>query len=110
LKIVNTDSFDYINAEVVRDYKELKITWDIVSQPRSTWDWIGIFKTGEPNHQYIYSTYVSPTKTSFTWKISGFIPGPYEVRYFSNSLGKYTDFRKSPSFQLDRHLYSSVTY
>jgi len=99
LEIKNTDIM-----EVRVDSGEkgnIVVTWDIVSQPKSSWDWIGIFEYGASNNSYMCSSYVNMTKNEVSLPKSNLKPGlSYEARYFSNKLGKYTDFRKTEPFHI----------
>jgi len=89
--IQNTDS---INA--IYNNGDITVTWDIHSQPHTKWDWVGIFKVGAANNDYVIFKYVEPNSNTTT--IQNIPSGTYEARYFSSKVGKYTDFRKSSTF------------
>jgi len=95
ISIQNTDS-----VNVMVDGHIVKVSWDIYSQTKTAWDWVGIFEEGSDNHTYLMCQYVDP-KTD----VLVFQPVPsgkkYEARYFSSKVGKYVDFRKSPVFTIN---------
>jgi len=95
ISIQNTDS-----VNVMVDGHIVKVSWDIYSQTKTAWDWVGIFEEGSDNHTYLICQYVDP-KTD----VLVFQPVPsgnkYEARYFSSKVGKYVDFRKSPVFTIN---------
>lgn len=86
---------DWVKAEVAGGL--VAVSWDIHSQPRSPWDWVGIFRVGAPSNKYYAYKYIDTSSCALTFEVPT-EPGEYEARYFSNNLGKYTDFRKSRSF------------
>jgi len=93
IQIQNTDT---ITATVGNGI--ITVTWDIYSQPQTSWDWIGIFEEGAPNTTYLMFKYVDVNTN-----VAIFQPIPtsgkrYEARYFSSKVGKYVDFRKSTPF------------
>jgi hypothetical protein len=92
IHIQNTDSITAIlnNGTVT-------VTWDIHSQPHTTWDWVGIFEEGAPNTNYLIFKYIDVNSNIAVFP--GIPTGRrYEARYFSSKVGKYVDFRKSPIF------------
>lgn len=88
---------DVVTAEIASGV--LTVSWTIHSQPRSTWDWVGIFPKSAPNHKYLAFKYVDPASSALVFDVPK-EHGVYEARYFSNALGKYTDFRKSREFHI----------
>jgi len=92
---------DFIKVTLDGNY--VNVSWDIISQPKSSWDWIGIFQCGESNKNYLYSSYIPPLKNTIIWEPESTIKsGLYEARYFSDKLGKYTTFKISTSFELNK--------
>jgi len=92
-EIINNDTLE---ANIDEPNGQIIIKWEIGSHIVSSWDWIGIFETGQPNTKYIYSSYVLTTINQIRIPIMSIPPGSYEARYFSHSLGKYSDFLTSP--------------
>lgn len=88
---------DVVTAEIASGV--LTVSWSIHSQPRSTWDWVGIFAKGAANTKYIAFKYIDSTSSALFFDVPK-DHGVYEARYFSNALGKYVDFRKSKEFQI----------
>lgn len=73
------------------------VTWDIHSQPKSGWDWVGLFPVGTTNTKYLAYKYIDVNTNSTFFEVPT-QHGEYEVRYFSAALGKYVDFRKTKIF------------
>jgi len=92
IEIPNTDS-----VTTAVDKGVITVTWDIHSQPHTSWDWVGIYKPGTTNNtNYVDYKYVDGTAKVLVFSVKE--PGEYEARYFSSRLGRYTDFRKSIVF------------
>jgi len=111
----HVENTDWVKAEVTPGL--VAVSWDIHSQPKSTWDWVGIFRVGASNHQYVSYKYVLPDSSALVRSNSIRVvamlahthpqtfdapkePGDYEVRYFSYHVGTYADFRKSAPFKI----------
>jgi hypothetical protein len=92
--VPNTDS---VTAEIASGI--LTVTWSIHTQQKSSWDWVGIFAKGSPNTKFVSYKYIDPTANALVFEVPR-EHGTYEARYFSNSLGKYVDFRKSKEFNI----------
>jgi len=92
ISIQNTDS---VNAVV--NNGTVTVTWDIHSQPQTSWDWVGIFEVEASNTTYLMFKYIDVNTNQAIFQ-----PIPLgkrcEARYFSSKLGKYVDFRKSSIF------------
>jgi hypothetical protein len=92
ISIQNTDAIYVTSKNGI-----VTVTWDIFSQPPTTWDWIGIFEEGAPNTSYLMFSYINLNSNN-----TSFQPVPTgkrcEARYFSSKVGKYVDFRKSSIF------------
>ena len=48
--------FDVVTAEVAGGM--VAVSFNIFSQPKSSWDWVGIFKVGAPNNTFVAYSYV----------------------------------------------------
>jgi len=89
IEIINTDS---VTAE--NDNGMITIVWNIHSQPKTKWDWVGLFKVGASNTDYMTYKYVDLLTDTLVLDCPQ-QPGKYEVRYFSSLVGKYESFRSS---------------
>jgi len=98
--IVRSDTIEILNTDWVRatvGEGVITVTWDIHSQPITTWDWVGIYKTGTTlNTNYVDYKYIDINSKMLLFSAKE--PGEYEARYFSSRLGRYTDFRQSNKF------------
>jgi len=102
--VIRSDPVEIKDTDIIEaslDGKNcVKVTWDIISQPKSSWDWIGIFECGATNKNYVYSTYITNTQNDIIWvPITTLKTGFYEARYFSDKLGKYATFKISKPFE-----------
>jgi len=88
---------DLVSAEIASGI--LTVSWSIHSQPKSSWDWVGIFLKDSPNTKFVSYKYVDTTTNALVFEVPR-EHGVYEARYFSNALGKYVDFRKSREFHI----------
>jgi hypothetical protein len=88
---------DVVAAEIASGV--LTVSWAIHSQPRSSWDWVGIFAKGSVNTKYVTFKYIDSASSALVFEVPK-EHGVYEARYFSNALGKYADFRKSKEFHI----------
>jgi hypothetical protein len=93
-EIPNTDS---VTAEVASGI--VTVTWKIFSQPKSSWDWVGLFAVGANNSTFVAYKYIDTAANALVFEVPK-DHGVYEARYFSNALGKYADFRKSSQFHV----------
>jgi len=92
IQIENTDT---VTATVTKSV--VTVTWDIHSQPHTTWDWVGIYKKGiTSNTNYVDYKYIDLNTKVLVFSVRE--AGEYEARFFSSRLGRYTDFRKSNAF------------
>eukprot|EP01128_Nolandella_sp_AFSM9_P003778 TRINITY_DN1657_c0_g1_i1.p1 TRINITY_DN1657_c0_g1~~TRINITY_DN1657_c0_g1_i1.p1 ORF type:complete len:652 (-),score=224.02 TRINITY_DN1657_c0_g1_i1:40-1842(-) len=94
---VRSVEFEIENRDVVEAKKSgslIPVTWKIHSQPKSKWDWVGLFLVGTANTQYVQYKYINVSTNALVFDAPT-APGNYEVRYFSYHHGKYEDFRKS---------------
>jgi len=88
-EIINTDR---LNVEV--DKNTVTVSWDIHSQPETSWDWVGIFKKNTHNKNYLEFKYVDLSTRILVFSAKE--PGEYEAKYFSSKVGKYEDFKVTP--------------
>lgn len=98
--IVN--NYDKIYGEYNSDGR-ITITWDIYSVDRTTKDWIGIFKQGENNKNYVSFSYVPSdlSETQIRLARNGIdIPGMYVVRYFAKKKPGYDHLVESEPFRI----------
>jgi len=93
ISIANTDS-------IVANINDgmIAVTWDIHSQSKTSWDWVGLYKSSEnSNMNYLSYKFIDLSSNAMIFEKPK-IPGQYEVRYFSFNVGRYTSFRKSLPF------------
>jgi len=100
--VARSDTIDILNTDwVTATVGEgvITVTWDIHSQPLTSWDWVGIYKKGTTaNTNYVDYKYIDVTSKVLLFSVKE--PGEYEARFFSSRLGRYTDFRQSNTFNV----------
>jgi len=90
---------DLVNVKV--EGEGVTVSWDIYSQPLTSWDWIGLFEVGSDNYTYVMTKYIDLKTNSILFH--PLPPGKfYEARFFSSKVGKYVDFRKSMVFSINK--------
>jgi len=77
------------------------VTCKILSEKKTSWDWVGIYKKDTPsNTSYVTCKYVSMSEHVLVFELPK-DPGEYEARYFLSRLGKYHTFLKSNIFVIE---------
>jgi len=94
---IHVQNTDWVKAEASAGL--ITVCWDVHSVAKTKWDWIGLFAKDAPNTKYLEYKYIDVNSTALTFDVRA-APGAYEARYFSASIGKYTDFRKSAAFHV----------
>jgi len=97
--LVRSEDFEILNTDKLNvkvDGKTVTVSWDVHSQPVTSWDWIGVFKKdhGNNNKNYLEFKYVDIATKALIFVINE--PGEYIAKYFSSKVGKYEDFRSIP--------------
>ena len=59
---------------------ELGVSWAAPPQ-RSTWDWVGLFRVGDENHQFTWARYTDGAQAGTLIIRAPVEPGTYEFRY-----------------------------
>jgi len=87
---------DHVTAEQVQD-GTIKASWVLRTVEPTSSDWIGLFAAGEVSNKYLASVYThGATAGAVDIPLPKDIPaGTYELRLFSNKVGKYTTFKVS---------------
>ena len=64
---------------------QLRVSW-VVGSGRGAWDWIGLFKVGDPSETYEdgWWSYSNGGASGTFTLIAPQTPGGYEFRYFAN--------------------------
>jgi IPT/TIG domain-containing protein len=79
-------------ATVVSPGGDVIVTW-VAPAGQSSWDWIGLFKVGEPNTNYLSYAYTGGTSSGSRKFVAPLQPGQYEFRYLPDD--GYNDAARS---------------